>query len=373
MPAFPPPTEANDDGDAPNSASSCGGTRHAGAGVAAGDGVDPAADCTMALNSNAASRGAVPDLPRPTEAKDDGGAPGSAPTCEITQHGESSAGASAGASAGEAVGEDDSAQGDVGAPVDNTPDDAGVPAEHIQAANDARALVGSDHFRVVLLGGVPHAQCRLKACKHAGVGQATAFGGGGGGAKKKQPANKPSLINFLRDHFGWTKSAGFRDDLGSPIHRTALAALTGSAGAALVSTSADDTQQRTSTTSRTSASTASEPLPPPAAASESDAAPAHDRDVRHQVREKDAQKRARAEKNAKEFSAAKAKGDDWTVGFQLVTHDGWPYLFCEYCSKPVVQVHWKPESQSKQHRKTCCTKALSSKHDSSLTSYFRRV
>ena len=78
MPAFPPPAEANDDGDAPDSASSCGGTRHAGAGVAAGDGVDPAADCTMALNSNAASRGAVPNLPRPTEAKDDGGAPGSA-------------------------------------------------------------------------------------------------------------------------------------------------------------------------------------------------------------------------------------------------------------------------------------------------------
>lgn len=218
-----------------------------------------------------------------------------------------------------------------------TPDDAGLPeAVCNEAARIRKLLPPSERFvlrrhKPVDGGSVPFGvvvSCSDKEYIAAGVGQNAQLGGGGNAAKDAEA--KPSFINFLRVHFGWTLTKGLSPGIGNKTHREAAGRPNAPSPPAAELPAADDNSPDGAAASSAAPST-------DGAAATSSTVRATDDPV------------AVGEKNAKIFATSKTAGAPWTGGLVLVRHGNVPFLLCE-CEKLITARTPRMKSNAGQHR-----------------------
>ena len=241
----------------------------------------------------------------------------------------------------------------------DTPDATRVPASAEQCAAVLRQHMGPDHPFAVSYSPSDNPKhhnttvyCELPECRKAGG----AYRPGGGGMEK----TKPSLINFARNHCGWTKSHGFNGNIGDRTHRAAVAAA--AARRAAGTTAADVGEPASDAAAEASDSTSD------AAASE--AAPGAGAAVAAEPSQAE-----RAAENAASFQRAKDRGEAWATGYCVVMHDGRRHLACEFCNgeKIITLHHHNFHANCNGHRGACQKQKPAPAACRELTHFFRPV
>ena len=247
----------------------------------------------------------------------------------------------------------------------DTPDATRVPASVEQCAAVLRQHMGPDHPFAVSYSPSDNPKhhnttvyCELPECRKAGG----AYRPGGGGMEK----TKPSLINFARNHCGWTKSHGFNGNIGDRIHRAAVAAAAARRAAGTTATdvgepASDAAAEAFDSTSDAAASEAA-PGAGAAAAAEPGAAVAAE-----------PSQTERAAENAASFQRAKDRGEAWATGYCVVMHDGRHHLVCEFCNgeKIITLHHHNFHANCNGHRGACQKQKPAPAACHELTHFFR--